>query len=173
MFLTPFNFGGVPLPGGGRTLPFIMQRQEQTQWCWAATSISVSRYFNSSSRWTQCTMVNQSFNMTDCCVNGSSPGCNQPWFLDEALRISRNFHDIEPRRAGLPETTAEIDADRPLCLRIGWNTGGGHFVAIYGYSGTMINIGDPWWGNSAIDFNNFPEQYQTGGNWTHTYWVVA
>jgi hypothetical protein len=163
------------MPGGGsgsRVLPFIMQNQQQTQWCWAATSVSVNAYFKPGTTWTQCLVVNNALNTAICCSNGSSSTCDNPWFLDRALRIVGNLHHLEVRRGTLAEVTTEIAADRPLCLRIGWFSGGGHFVGVYGYSGTIISVGDPWWGDSVIDYSDFPENYQSGGNWTHTYWVV-
>jgi Papain-like cysteine protease AvrRpt2 len=39
-------------------LGFTMQHQEQSEWCWAATSVSVAVYYDSQTGWTQCTMVN-------------------------------------------------------------------------------------------------------------------
>ena len=98
--------------------------------------------------------------------------CNQQWFLDRALRIVGNLDKVQQGSAKLNKVVQQIDSDRPVCLRIGWYDGGGHFVAIYGYSGTVVNVGDPWWGDSSVDFDSFPDTYQTGGKWTHTYWVV-
>jgi hypothetical protein len=157
--------------GLGNPLSFAMQRQEQTEWCWSATSVSVNLYFNASSGQRQCSLVNAALGQTTCCTNGGSDVCNQPWYLDRALRLVNNFQQIQARRATLAEIRAAIDSGRPLCLRIGWNNGGGHFVAVHGYSGTTINIADPWYGSSAIDYSSFPEQYQDGGQWTHIYWV--
>jgi hypothetical protein len=171
MNLTFFNLSGFPSPGG-RVLAFAMQYQEQSQWCWAATSASVSIYLNTTSKWTQCLIVNNALSQTSCCTQGSSPACNKSWFLDHALQIVGNFGHMAVKRAQLSEVVQEIDSNRPLCLRIGWYDGGGHFVAIYGYSGTVVNVGDPWWGDSAVEFDTFPDTYQTGGKWTHTYWVV-
>ena len=43
---------------GWHRIPFVMQHQQQTQWCWAAVSVSVSHYYSPWSGWTQCAMVN-------------------------------------------------------------------------------------------------------------------
>ena len=173
MDLTPLcYFGGAPAPGGGRVLAFAMQLQEQTQWCWAASSASVTLYFDHAKKWTQCQIANRALNQAVCCRQGSLRACNRPWFLERALQIVGNFSNMQQRRAQLNEVIQEIDSNRPLCLRIGWYAGGGHFVAVYGYSGTVVNVGDPWWGDSSVEFDSFPKSYHTGGEWTHTYWVV-
>ena len=36
-----------------RRLAFTMQTQLQTQWCWAANSVSVSLFYDSASGWTR------------------------------------------------------------------------------------------------------------------------
>ena len=53
------------------TLPFTMQVQTQSNWCWAATATSVSLFYTSSSTWTQCTVANGELNLTDCCSRPS------------------------------------------------------------------------------------------------------
>jgi len=171
MELTPVFTFSAPGPSG-KILSFLMQHQQQDQWCWSATSVSVNLFFQRSGKWQQCTLVNNAFKQSTCCNDGSSSKCNQQWLLDKALKIVGNFSAARSRRAQFNEVTQQIDSSRPLCLRIQWSTGGGHFVAIYGYSGTVVNIGDPWWGDSVMDFQSFPSKYQTGGDWTHSYWVV-
>jgi ABC-type bacteriocin/lantibiotic exporter with double-glycine peptidase domain len=148
-----------------------MQHQIHDQWCWAAVSTSVALYFHPASQWTQCSVANTALGQRTCCQNGGTAACNQPWYLDRALQIVGSFARILGQRATSAQVNAEINSSKPLCLRIGWNLGGGHFVAIYGYSGNFVNVADPWWGSSVVDFNSFPGNYQNGGAWTHTYWV--
>jgi hypothetical protein len=150
-----------------------MQHQQQTNWCWAAASVSVNLYFDSKSTWQQCTVANNGLGQSSCCNNGDANECNQPWYLDRALTIVGNLDSVEQRRGTMDEVSAALDASSPLCLRIGWNDGGGHFVAIYGYSGTTLNIGDPWFDDAIVNYNSFPENYQDRGAWTDTFWVKA
>ena len=67
----------------------------------------------------------------------------------------------------------EIDKNRPLCARIGWSGGGGHFVALDGYNQDfdMIAVDDPIYGASDVNLNVFQTAYQGSGTWTHTYRV--
>src|SRR5579863_7669733 len=58
--------------GDSRFLGLPEQHQQQTEWCWSATSTSISHFYNAASTWTQCSLVNNAFNQTTCCQNGSS-----------------------------------------------------------------------------------------------------
>jgi len=156
-----------------RAITFHMQTQLQTEWCWAAVTASVSQYYLAMSTWTQCSMVNDQLTQTTCCVNGSSPACNQPYFLDLSLTRSGNLAAFAAGAASMAQVQAEINANRPLGVRIGWpNNGGGHFVIIEGYStANDLDIQDPWFGQSTVDYNHFQTSYQGTGAWTHSYWT--
>ena len=153
----------------GNPLGFTMQHQEQTQWCWSATSVSVNLYYHPTSGRTQCAVVNSHLGQTTCCTNGSTAQCNQPAVLSDVLTLVGNLNAVTSTKESLAKVKGEIDACRPVCLRIGWNGGGGHFVAIYGHSSNNIDIGDPWYGNSVQDYTAMPGSYHGGGSWTHTY----
>lgn len=163
----------LPASGGGNPLHFVMQHQSQTQWCWAAVSVSICGFYQPTTGWTQCVLVNKALRQTTCCVNGGSSQCNQPWYLGTALRIVGNLRGSASGRATLVSVQSEINGGRPLCLRIGWNAGGGHFVAIYGYAGSNINIGDPWWGYTVQAYRDFPANYHSGGSWTDSYYTMS
>lgn len=152
-------------------LVFSMQHQQQTQWCWAAVAVSVDLYYYPGSSWTQCKLVNHALGQTTCCSSGSTAQCNVPWYLDQALNLVGNLASWNGGKATLSAVKGEINACRPICMRIGWTGGGGHFVAIYGHSGNNINVGDPWYGNSVQHYSAFPNAYQGGGSWTHDYYT--
>ncbi len=159
--------------GTGRTcgnpLAFTMQHQPQTQWCWAAVSVSVNLYYHPASGQTQCAVANTAMGQSTCCSDGSTPQCNQPWFLDQALQIVGDLNAVTSGKAAMTNIKTEINQCRPLCLRIGWNGGGGHFVAVYGYWKKQLYIGDPWYGNAIVTYASFPNTYQGGGSWTDSY----
>lgn len=168
---------GAGLAGGGappvwQNLSFSMQPQQQTQWCWAAVTASVARFFSVGSAWAQCGLANQELNQTTCCANGSTTGCNQPWYLDRSLQRTGNLKTFAAGTATMNQIQGEITAGRPLGVRIGWANGGGHFVAIDGCAAPdLLDIQDPWYGHSTIDLAHFQTSYQGNGSWTHTYWT--
>ena len=58
------------------SVDFTMQHQQQSKWCWAATSTSVAHFFKPSTGWTQCKVANHIKGRTDCCGSGASGPCN-------------------------------------------------------------------------------------------------
>jgi len=157
----------------GNPIAFTMQTQQQTQWCWAAVSVSVNLYYHATSGQSQCAVASTAMGQTTCCTDGGSTQCNQPWFLDLALQLVGDLNAWSGGKAALASVKTEVLACRPFCLRIGWNGGGGHFVAIYGFSRRLLNIGDPWYGNSVVTYDTFPGAYQGGGTWTDNYTTKA
>lgn len=158
-------------------LPFTMELQEQSNWCWAATAKSVSHFFWYLSPWRQCTIVNAELNRTDACSAHVPAGANIPWYLDRALSRTNNFVSIAAGQATFGQIRAEIDAGRPLGARIGWNNGGGHFMVIYGYSTWLdqrfVDIDDPISGKSHLTLEAFSTNYQGSGSWTHYYFLKS
>lgn len=156
-----------------RRLPFTMELQTQTNWCWAATSKSVSHYYWFLSPWRQCTIANAELGRNDACQTPVPAAANVPWYLDRALTRTNNFVSITAGRPTFAQIRAEVDAGRPMGARIGWNPSGGHFVAIYGYAtwfGTeFVDIDDPIWGKSHMSLSDFSTNYRGNGTWTHYY----
>jgi hypothetical protein len=74
--------------GDSKYLHLAEQYQVESEWCWSATTVSITRYYDSAATWTQCSLVNRAFGQTTCCQNGSSAACNQPWYPDQALTIT-------------------------------------------------------------------------------------
>lgn len=74
-----------------QNINFVIQHQEQTMWCWDAASVSVAKFYDPATAWTQCSLANAELNRNDCCVPaGAVSPCNQGRWPDTALqRIGR------------------------------------------------------------------------------------
>lgn len=164
------------LPGTGTTLPFNMETQKQTQWCWAAVAVSLAQFFQNS--FTQCQVANLVLNTDVCCADPSE--CNQDNFLEDALSAVGHFRDIVFEPLPFTDVNGEITSNRPLGCRIGWFGGGGHFVIIHGASvdgsGAAVKrwvaVADPLYGPSDYLINKFTSGYrQDTGEWTHSYFT--
>lgn len=156
-------------------LNFTMQHQEQQNWCWAATSVSVAAHYHPQTGWTQCTMVNAEKGITTCCEDGSSVACDQPNVLDNPLNRAEVLDHKQKGPAAYDVIRNEIDAGRPLAWRIGWSGGGGHFAVIEGYQrigDEWVAVDDPWYGASDLAVSTLTGGlYQGSGSWTHTYFT--
>jgi len=162
-------------------LPFLMQTQQASQWCWSAVSVSVDDFQAPPTQWTQCLLVNDMLARQDCC--GSSPGfgCDTQNTLSAALtRVGRLSPPHHSQQLADATIIGEIDAGKPVCIRIEWQDAfhTGHFVAIIGYDDSdpanlQWKVSDPFHGLSTVDANTFPSLYKViGASWTHTYLIA-
>jgi hypothetical protein len=160
-------------------LGLSVETQLQTNWCWAAVSTSVSLFYDAGSTWSQCTVADAALPRTDCCGAGASAPdkCNKPWYLDTALKVTDNFASMISATLSFAQIQAEIGRDTPLCTRVRWSGGtAAHFQAIVGWlvgdTGVeYLDVSDPIYLDSQIAFSDFASSYQSGGDWTHTYFT--
>lgn len=165
--------GGAPQSAA--TLPYSQQTQQQDQWCWAAVTVSVSLFYNASSGWSQCSLVNAELSRSDCCMNGGLSVCNQPRVLDAPLSRTGNLNQMTVSSTLFPDVVSEIGSKHPLSCRIGWPDGAGHFVVVHGYSnganGSWVTVEDPFFGPSTYVYSVFCTSYRNSGTWTHSYFT--
>jgi len=155
-------------------LPFNMEHQTQTNWCWAATSKSVSYFYSVFSPWTQCKIA--SAELSNSCCNSPVPSaCNVPWYLNNALTRTNNFVSVQNGTITWSQVQQQLQAGLVVGARIGWSGGGGDFMTIHGVSSSGFNqylhIDDPIYGKSVLTWNQFATNYQGSGSWTHTYFT--
>ncbi|HJT75373.1 MAG TPA: papain-like cysteine protease family protein, partial [Chitinophaga sp.] len=153
-------------------LPFNMEHQTQTNWCWAATSKSVSYFYASLlNPWSQCKIASAELSQT-CCTSPVPGACNVPWYLDRALKRTNNFVALKGTMSW-EDVKDEIDKGLVVGTRIGWSGGGGHFMCIYGVSKVLntkyFHIDDPIYGKSVLTVSQYSTNYQGSGSWTHSY----
>jgi hypothetical protein len=175
---SPPPAGGTLSSGGGPAvyqLSFTIQPQAEDQWCWAAVSVSVCSFYSSTTSWTQCSLVSAELGDPSCCADGSTPGCNRAWTLNTALNRTNNLLNWAVGTVNSAGIQAELAASHPLCCRIGWSNGGGHFVAMSGYQNDgvveEVTIDDPFFGRSHVVLTVFATSYQNDGTWTHSYYT--
>lgn len=166
---------GPTVGGGGvppRILPFTTEHQDQTNWCWAAVSIGIAKFYSATTTWQQCTLANSEFGQTDCCSSGAAT-CNRPWVLEHPLATVGHLDQFLTGSMQFTAVGSELDNSHPVACRIGWSQGGGHFTTLYGYDDSsgqeLVYVGDPWYGNSIYPLTSFTNGYRKVGTWTHTY----
>jgi hypothetical protein len=167
------------LPGVGKTLPFTMQTQKLENWCWAAVSVSVAKFYQGQSPWRQCLLVNDQLGLANCCPNGSPAECDQPWFLERGLDRVGHLARKEEASVAFQTVSDEIDNRRPLGCFIVWPQGPGHFVILNGYSTDFganpprawVSVEDPKYGHSDYTYLKFLISYRKVGEWRFSYFT--
>ena len=148
-------------------------RQEQTNWCWCATTLGVQKYYVPADKTTQCHGANQILSRADACTSPSAPQVNLPFYLDKALStFARLRSPTVSNPLPTQQVAQEIHGETPVGARIGWAGGGGHFMAVVGFlPGPVprVAISDPIYGESDIDYSLYLTAYQGSGRWTHSY----
>ncbi|HTQ15384.1 MAG TPA: C39 family peptidase [Rhizomicrobium sp.] len=118
-------------------LAFTMQKQLQDNWCWAATASSVAAYYRDPDNPSQCDLAKK-YIQNSCCPKGQpnlpACTCNEPYQLITPLQVlGRSNGDAQPGALDFDSIATEIDAGRPVCIRIDINPPNGHFLVIIGY----------------------------------------
>jgi hypothetical protein len=152
-----------------------MEQQMMSEWCWAAVSVSVDRFFRPDSTHTQCEIAGAALDL-QCCADGAAAPpaqCNAPHELNPVLgRLHLLAADPLLKPLAFADVQKQIDAGNPICVLIKWldkqgKVGDrGHFIAISGYRVTplgkqFVSITDPFYGSSDIDYTQFSSP--TGG----------
>lgn len=168
-------------------LVFPLQLQVKNHWCWAAAAVSITKFYQPTSGWNQCDLVDLEFETSTCCQANSVEDCNRSWRLDWALKSLEHFERIETGPTAMQTIKAEIDAQRPVGVRIGWGGSGdankGHFPVITGYliqtvTGDILpfverflTIQDPEFNLQFVPYDTFCSAYRGSGTWTHTFFT--
>jgi hypothetical protein len=97
-------------------------------------------------------------------------------YLNLSLTYTKSFNTMMGGTYPAGNIEAQLDNDHPVCVRVAWNGGGAHFLAMTGYSypsgspnTVTVYLQDSIYGSSSMLLTDFPSQYHGGGTWTHTY----
>lgn len=153
-------------------LLFDMETQRRTKWCWAATSASISGFYDPASVWTQCSVVRKALGGILCCTWVLGWSCNRFYYLDKALTLTSNFAGMSGIM-NFDAVAGELWEGRVIGARVAWRGGNGHFMAIHGCgTGETMNvycIDDPVYGKSSIAEKVLLTNYEGRGGWSHSY----
>lgn len=140
--------------------------QEQTEWCWAATSQTVLLYYG--------------FNLTQQQIaQYGTDGVNTwNWIWGSSTNPTRNgidlilehFGSIQTTRyesaLSLTTSTTNINSNKPFFIRWGWDSGGGHFVVCHGTNSSSLYLMDPWYGPTINSYSWVVDG--STHTWTHS-----
>lgn len=175
-------FSAVAVAGSGYEYLDVDQvTQQHSNWCWAATSVDVLRWYGNTP--TQCDIVNWAFDRNDACGNNDFNWSSSANSANGMFGQYGSIEDILNSRSINTQSYSDylswntvvndINANRPFIIRFGWYGGGGHFLVGYGYhdlDGTrLIGYMNPWPGEgytwSNFDWTVYADYDHS---WTHS-----
>ncbi|HEX4166623.1 MAG TPA: papain-like cysteine protease family protein [Bryobacteraceae bacterium] len=163
---------------------FTIETQKELNWCWAAVATTVGLYYESTKQLQQCQVAQTVTGIANCCSGEAA--CDQFGALDVALTAVNSIlpatlnNQIRPGKVlKFAAVQAEIDAGRPVGVRIQWygeDPNAGHFVIISGYaieaSGEKwVDVSDPYYEDSTVPYDQFVSAYLEAGSWSDTYLI--
>jgi len=165
-----------PIDNGQTVSSQFFERQIKSQWCWVAVALSVDHYFSPNSTWTQCAIAKQVLHPAECWCGQpyTNETCDKAAHLEAALTVVQRPFTPLPGAVAFEKIRGEIDSARPVCVRIQWQGGAGHFVIISGYRVLksqlrQLVVLDPLFGPSLQDDDAFRRAYLLSGQWTDTF----
>lgn len=151
----------------GPRLPVPYFRQGADNWCWAATTVMVSRYFGNQ-RIEQCDLANWLLGYNICCATTTPDPCDRPCQMSDVQRLFRALdYNCESPIEGHVSISAlqfEIARGRPIEIAFQWSsTRRGHVALVCGVGENgMIDVLDPWYGQVQVRYENLVAAYGRG-----------
>jgi hypothetical protein len=164
---------------------FVMQVQQEDEWCWAAVAVSIHSYLNPDSEpaWTQATLATKVLQeegtipaTVNCSVSPDLCDCTAP--LSTAFTTTGNFSKTVAAPLSFASLKQQLDNGIPVCAQIDWFDGGAHAIALDGYqiytSGEQaVVVQDPLNRPSIQFYEDLVSDYPPGGTWSNTFLVKA
>ncbi len=163
LVLAALTMAGVSF---GAVLDVPYYKQEKDQWCWNASSQMALKFYGKT--YSQTTIAAWAVG-----------GQNVPNYLygSDSTRkgcdlILAHFGNISATGLAYAMTLSALDSEmansRPVIIRWGWDSGGGHIVVVRGTSGNSVYLNDPWPANGqSVNSYNWVKRGD-GHTWTHT-----
>ena len=177
----------------GEYISMDLYTQKQSQWCWAAVSQTV-RDNNQNFFRLQCKMASAmhtpSYSSTYCCgsnnyyenntySSSSTIGsrCNKPNSTQRALEWNNVYQKTISGPGSSTEIAKQLSFNDPVVVSVGWDSGGGHAMVIYGantrgIAGATYNLWNPGRGRGSETIHHSSlRRYRNSGTWRTTYFT--
>lgn len=150
--------------------------QERDNWCWAAVADYIADTLSQATG--QCVIAKACLPQL-CGGQCHDDACDAPHRLEDGLLAAGHPANYSVGAASERIVKKEIDAGRPVGVRIGWNQSGrGHFLTVLGYvtdgrDGSLYAVYDPAPPGviAYVSYYYLRNSYKAEGTWTHTYFL--
>jgi hypothetical protein len=158
----------------------VVEPQHQKQWCWAAVTLGVCRYFGDTAS-TQESIVSQTLQNPDCATTPDSEACNIPFPLEFALDAMLHL-DGQTGVLSFDDVQRQIDTlARPVAIGILFTGPLGqtnHYCLIKGCAAiggtphvTVLDPSPASGRESHVSYDDLCSGLTLGGPWTQSFTV--
>lgn len=158
-------------------VPFPVQKQLMSNWCWAASTVSLCKYYNDPPI-TQRELVAEVLKKP-MCASGNYPSCNQAVDFSYALEYMKHLKSVFEKPLSEMELLSTLERNGPVGCQISIPDWGGHAVVVVSIkkdtsSKYFIQVADPSDGTLPImPFTEFRNNFRgMRGRWIRTYITV-
>lgn len=132
--------------GAARLLRIELQNQQHVAGSWAAVGATIATFHGKKS--TPNSFCAQAFGQAKGtkCPEAKSRAAKLPRMQTGFKRLGIVPGRLSDTPPSFAELVKEIDAGRPVAVRVHWTVGGGHMLVLYGYNAKkqQIYFADPW-----------------------------
>jgi Papain-like cysteine protease AvrRpt2 len=169
----PFKFNTTPVN------EFPIEKQQMSNWCWAACTISIRGFYNKNQTLSQKQLVARVLQMPVCTSPRPLPPCNKTFDFGEALNNAGHLsgHAVE-KPLSQNDLAVALQAGRPIGCQMEIPQIGGHAVIIISgkpdNSGALfLKVADPSDGSIlSMSFSMLRNNFRgIGGRWVRSYFT--
>ena len=157
-----------------KDLSVIAHKQEQSNWCWAASARMIAVWHQTIGAFPQCTIVGYTLGGSGC-PNSTATDDQVRAALGVAGKLSGTLVYGGPT---IGTIKAQIDASQPMEFDYAWTKGGKHVVVVTGYYyDTAPTATDPsyvYWKDPAdgLSKGSSLAKFLSNGDWKASFYIT-
>jgi len=161
------------------TNKFSIEKQQMSNWCWAACTVSIHKFYEKNTAFSQRQLVSKVLQMPICTTPKPLPPCNKTFDFGKALNTVGHLFGNSIDNPLLPdELDKELQAGRPVGCQMDIPQIGGHAVIVISgttdTSGTLfLRVADPSDASIlSMSFSMLRNNFRgIGGRWVRSYFT--
>lgn len=153
---------------------YVVDRQLQSNWCWAAVTASLARFYQEDHFADQVKLVSGILKKEYCCSGNGCSTCNRPWYVGEALDHVDVLQNAMPYPVSKKELMEELICNRPVVIVVKWHHAAtGHILVVSGFNRSHQFL---TWDSRGPDmrlvsFEDLCAGYEGRSEWVNTFFT--
>ncbi len=153
---------------------YSIDKQLKTNWCWAAVTCSLARFYGKPGFNDQAALVYTTTGGTCGCDGKGCGECNRPWLIGEVLAAAGILQEAIPTAVSKYDLLLQLKMDRPVVIAVKWNDAlTGHLLVLSELTADEQFIA---WDSrgpkfSIVSYEELQEGFPTNTSWVNTFFT--